>query len=791
MLDAFVQDVRYAARALGRRPTFTAVAVLTLALGIGANAAVFSAVRGILLAPLPYAEPERLAAVWPEHFFSSAELLYLQEHGRAMRRVEAFSPGWSVALAGGCGASSDCEPRQLLGARTSTGFFDLLGVRPVLGRAFVPDESRPGNDRVALISHALWRARFGGDRDVVGRAVRLDGQSGTIVGVMPAGFEFEHPGVDVWMPLVVDPASPFYTGGVALAVARLAPGATPASAAAELRTLVRPMREALGYAADYGQGADVAPLADSLVGGVRAPLLVLLGAVGFIVLIAAANVGNLLLVRATERRREIAVRVALGASPAAVARGLVAESLVLSAAGGAADTPRLDGVALDPAVVGVTAAIVVLTGLLFGLAPALLAARTDPQGALRARSGDGGGGSGAGQRVRDALVVAEVALALVLTLGAGLMVRTLHNLARVDPGFRIGGLLTVQLQPATQRTAGEAGRRRYYAEVLERVSRVPGVSAAGAIHHLPLTGYSWNADIEVEGRPLARGESAPRAAWRLIGGDYFRAMGIPLREGRAFDARDDTASAPVAIVSERFARRFWPDESAVGKRFTAGNATRRGPVTIVGVVGDVRHLALEQAPEPELYRPIGQQLAGAMTLTIRVEDAAGDPLAVAGLVREAVRAVDPDVPFANVRTLEAVVAASIARSRLVAMLLLAFAAVGVALGAIGVYGVIAFAVGQRAREIGIRIALGARAPAVVGLVMSRALRYGLAGTALGLAAALGLARALQGLVFGIAVHDPATFISLSALLLAVVAAASLVPARRAARVDPMTVIRES
>ena len=791
MLESLWQDLRIAARSLRQRPVFAATALLTLALGIGANTAVFSTVHGIVLRPLPYDRPDQLVGLWPGHFFSNAEMLFLQERSRSLERMELFSPGWSIVLTG------EGEPAELVGARTSAGLFETLGARPALGRSFTAEDTRTGLSNVAMLSDELWRTRFGSDRAIVGRRIVLDGAPHTVVGVMPPEFRFYRNDVQIWTPMVIDPAAWFHRGGTSIGIGRLAPGATSATVLAELRTLVDPIREAFQYGADYGDGLAVVSLHEMLVGDVRRTLLILFGAVGFIVLIAAANVGNLLLVRAAERRREIAVRVALGAGRARIVRQFLVESLMLGVLGGAlglalawlgvgalrellpADTPRLTEVRMDLTVLAVCCGVSILTSVLFGLAPALLAARTDPQGALRARTGAAGR---TGERIRGSLVAAEVCLAFMLVVGAGLMIRTLWNLGKVDPGFRSENVLTFSLQ----KSGREGPRRRYYIDVADRIRQIPDVGHVGAIHHLPLSGFSWYSDLEIEGRTAATDAALPRAGWRIILGDYFAAMGIPLLEGRSFDLRDDTASTPVAIVSRSFATRFWPTESAIGKRFTAGNATLRRPVTVVGVVGDVRHEALTGDPAVELYRPATQQLAGAMQFTVRTS---GDPLASASTVRQAVRAIDPNVPIANLRSLDTVIADSVAGPRIIMTLLMTFALVGVALGAVGVFGVVAFAASQRAHEVGIRIAIGATSASIARLIVWAGVRYAIIGLAIGLMAAFALSSVMQGLLFGVAATDPLTYATLAGLLLGVVIVATLIPAMRAARLSPMTVLR--
>ncbi|HEU4628588.1 MAG TPA: ABC transporter permease [Gemmatimonadaceae bacterium] len=790
--EAIRSDLRLAVRGLARRPGFTVVVLLTLALGIGANTAIFSVVHGVLLRPLPYAAPERLVALWPDHFVSNAELLYLRERMHTAERVETYSPGWSVALTGAG------EPAQLPGARVSTGFFDALGVPPLLGRTFRPADARPSTSDVVVLSHALWRTRFGADPTIVGRRILLDGTPETVVGVMPPGFWYRDNDVRLWQPIVVDSSAAYHRESSALAIARLRPGATPATALAELRALVAPMREALAYDADYGRDVDVVTLRDALVGSVRTPLLVLLGAVACIVLIAVANVGNLLLVRGAERRREMAVRMALGAGRARLVRQLLVESVVLAAAGGAlgvalgvagvpllrallpADLPRVQGVGASAVVLAASAGVTLLAGLLVGLVPAWLAARSEPQGALRGRTDDGS--AVAGRRLRAGLVVGEVALAFTLTVGAGLMVRTLWNLSQVDPGFQSERRLTFSVAPS----GGTAKRRQYVRDLEARLRALPGVRAVGATNHLPLTGYSWSADLAVDGQPLAAGAVPPRAAWRIVTEDYFRAMGIALRAGRAFTPADDADAPPVVIVNERLARQLWPGERALGKRLQAGFATMQQMATVVGVVGDVRHDGLTAAPPAELYVPLTQRMAGPMHLVVRTE---GDPLARAADVRAAARTVDADVPLAELRTLDALVATSVAEPRLVMVLLLLFGALGLALGAVGVYGVVSYTVGQRTREIGVRMALGAEWRAIVRLVMGSGARYAVAGVGLGLAATLALSRAVQGLVYGVTVTDPATYAALALLLVGIVLLASWLPARRAARVDPTVVLR--
>jgi predicted permease len=450
-----------------------------------------------------------------------------------------------------------------------------------------------------------------------------------------------------------------------------------------------------------------------------------------------------------------------------------------------ADTPRLTSITLDGTVLAVCATLAILIGIAFGLAPALLASRGDAQDALRGARGVAG--RAGGERTRGALVVAEVALTLVLVIGAGLMMRTLWSLSHVDAGFRADGVLTLRVQPSGERYNTNATRVRYVQTLLERLAALPGVQSTGMIHHLPLAGYAWYANIDLEGRVRAPNEAPLRSGWRVIEGDYFKTMGIPLVRGRVFSASDTREATPVVIVNEAFARVAWPGEDPLGKRFTAGNATRgTSAVTVVGVVGDVRHVALDARPEPELYRPHAQTPMGAVTLTLRVS---GDPLAVAGLARQTVNTIDADVPISDVRSMDQVMSQSVARPRLIMSLLLVFAGVGVILGAVGVYGVIAYAVGERRGEIGVRIALGAEPGRVAGAVLAQGMRYAAVGVAIGLAGSLAVTRVMRTLVFGVSTTDPLTFVGLSLFLVAVAAVASYLPARQAARTDPMVALR--
>jgi predicted permease len=795
-LEGLWQDARYAIRSLRKSPGFAAVALLTFALGIGANTAVFSVVSGILLRPLPYADPDRLAAIWPTKTISNAELVHLQHNAKSFASVAAFSPGWGVALAG------SGQPAQLDAARISTNFFRTLGVHPALGRDFADGETSPGQWNVIILSHALWLSQFGGDASVIGRLVQLDGTPSRIVGVMPAGFEAIQSGVDAWLPLQIDPSSPFYTGQTAIGLGRLAIGATLAAANAELTSFVPQMRAAFNYSEEYGRNGTVISLHERLVGNVRQSLLVLLGAVAFVLLIAGANLGNLMLVSAIGRRRELAVRRALGASRAQVARQLLVHSVIVAIAGGVLGTavgvlgvkglkailpptlPMLSAVSVDWRVLLVSTVVTLSVGIIFGIAPALLATRVDPEGALRVSGA--GSTNRAGAATRQTLVVVEIAMAMVLVVGAGLMTESLWRLSRVDLGFKPDAVLSFRLQPTGGGVRSVAQSAVYFDEMIQRIAALPGVVKVGAVQHLPLSGFNWNGNLDIERSPIAATAEHPRVVWRSVAGDYFGAMSIPLLRGRTFSPSDTRQAPPVVVITEAMAKHFWPGRDPIGERIRLGNGSRNEMATIIGTVGSVRYLSPSAPPGDEVYRPNSQQGLGFMHFVVRTN---GDPLALAPDVRAAIHALDATVPVAEVRSMGELFTASTATPRTIALLLLAFAGVGLALGAVGIYGVISYAVTQRTRELGIRVALGAIEGRIVSMVLGDGIRMAAIGIVLGGLAASVAARSLRTLVFGVATTDTATYVGVAVVLTIVALAASYIPARRASRVDPLIALR--
>jgi predicted permease len=799
--DALVQDVRYALRMLRHAPGFALVAVLTLALGIGATTAIFSVVRGVLMRPLPFAQPERLVRMWqanPSQGVARGEVspLDFADWKARQRSFEDMGTWWYVEGMSGMNLSGDGEPQRLPAAHVNDGFFSTLGVAPVLGRALLPGEHQPGHNAVAVISHGLWQRRFGGDRAILGRTLTLDGLPTTVVGVMPPGFSFPSERVDLWVSdsLISESGIPRQRQvrwqGV---VARLKPGVSLETARTEMNGVARQLAEEYPATNVQTNAVTVVPLHEAVTGDVRSGLMVLLGAVGFLLLIACVNVANLMLTRATARERELAVRAALGAGPGRLMGQLLTESLVLALLGGAfglllavwgtelllafsvKQLPRLHEVRVDGAVLGFAMGATLFTGVLFGLLPALRAGSPRLAPVLKAAGRGTAGGGGA--RLRGALVVTEVALAVVLMAGAGLAVRSLMSLLSVEPGFRAEGAVVVSF------SSSPAGRpaRQYLAEVLERVREVPGVQVAGTTRNLPLEGSGEPAPLLLPGQSLASDADAPRVNYLFVSNDYFRAMGIPLLRGRAFTTLD-REGPPAMMVNDAFVRRFFPGEDVVGKAIQWGD----GAASIVGVVGDVRQESLSEPAPPLVYVHVLQQSRSSVNLVVRGE---GAPMQLAAAVRQAIWSVNPNQTITRITTLEEVVGGSVARPRLIAALLGLFAVLALVLGAVGIYGVLAYTVGQRQREIGVRLALGARPAEVLGMVLRNGMRLAGLGVALGVAGALVLSRVMSSILFGVAPHDPLTFGVVAVVLLGVALVACLVPARRAMRVDPAVSLR--
>lgn len=806
------QDVRYAVRMLLKKPGFTAVVIITLALSIGANTAIFSVVSAVLLRPLPYADPEQLVMIWMRGAddpsgripASYPDVLDYKSQSRSFSHIAAYTIG-STTLAG----NGDHEPELLRGARVTADLFPVLNAEPSIGRAFSAQEDQTGAAPVVVISHGLWQRRFGANPSIVGRQVTLNGMSTTVLGVMPPDFKF--PGwtdeqFEFLMPLnsaasltkmLSTRAAQFLS-----VIARLKPGVTREQAAAEVSAIAQRLEQAYPET-NTNRKARLVSLQEDIVGDIRPALLVLLGAVGLVLLIACANVGNLLLARASSRNREIAVRTALGASRTRVVRQLLTESLLLAALGGAlglllagwgidllmtaapADLPRLTEVNLDVGVLGFTLVVAVLTGVAFGLAPALQASKLNLNESLK--EGGRSGGEGARRNhVRSLLVISEVALSLVLLVGAGLLIKSFWQLLQTDPGYRTDRVLTTGIPAPRTKYPEPSQVATFYQEVLRHIEALPGTTAAGYVSLLPLGGNDiWNS-FEIEGRPPSAPGSRTEARSQVASPNYFDTINIPVLRGRVFTERDANNMPPVIVVNETFARRYFPGEDPVGKRlvFSGDNPVRR---EIVGVVGDVRHQGLDKEASPEYYLSYLQSPNYNLKLVVR--SASADPGDLASAVRGVIREVDKDQLVGEMKTMETLVAESVAPRRFNMTLLGVFATVALVLASIGIFGVISYSVTQRTREIGIRMALGAQKGDVLRIVIKQGMTLALVGVMLGLLGAFALTRVMSSLLYGISATDPLTFTTVALLLTTTALLACYIPARRATKVDPLVALR--
>ena len=802
IMDELRQDLTYAIRALRSARGFTIVTLLTVAVGIGANTAIFSVVRGVLLQPLPFPQAEQLDRIWSRGTATGMERVPLSEPDfrdlrAAARSYQSMGAFWFVEGNSGIALTGLGRPEQLSAAYVTDGFFETLGARALLGRVTRPQEHVVGNDHVVVLSHGYWQRRFASDPAVIGRALVLDGVPHTVVGIMPPDVTFPAERLDLWVPLSRIPEDGIprlRTVRFLGVIGRRAAGVTPQRAAGELTAIER--RLAAQYPADDAEwkSATTASLRDATLGEVRRPLVVLLAAVGFLLLMTCANVAGLLLARATTRERELAVRAALGAGRGRIVRQLVTESLLLSVTGGAlgvllavggvrallrlgaSELPRIGNVQVDAAVLLFALGVSLVCGLLFGLAPALRAASVNLRDGLH--SSGRGHTSASGQRVRASLVVAQVAVALVLAIGAGLATRSVARLLQVDPGYRPDHLLAVTFSIDGDRHPGEQ-RDAFYLGILDRVRALPGVVAAGAAKDLPLRGAGEPYEFSVPG---FASQEVQRADWLMVSPDYFRALGIPFRAGRDFTTSDRRGTPYVVVVSDAFAKRYWPGERAIGRTVRLFGTD----ASVIGVVGDVRQRSLAEEPVPMAYLSSLQVGRSKVSLAVRTR---GEPLRLAGAVREAIWSLDRDQPITSVTTLDDVVNQTIARPRLVAALLALFGAMGLALGALGLHGVLAYAVSQRRQEIGVRVALGATPRAVLGLVLRQGLALALLGIAIGVGAALAMTRYMQSLLYGVGATDPGTFAGVTLALLLVALVATLLPARRALRIAPMVAMR--
>jgi len=819
-MESWIQDLKHATRVLLRRPGFSSVAVATLAVAIGANVAIFSVVHAVLLRPLPFPDPDRLVWVWeksPQRGIprrAVTPVAYAAYRGRSDVFTDlGASSDWMFSLTGAG------EPESIIGYRFSGNFFAILGVPARLGRTLGPEDARPGHDHVVVLADSLWRRRFQADPGVIGRAITLDDESYTVIGVMPPAFA--HPArTEMWTPLVLEgaPATNARSRFIRM-IGRLKPGVKCEQAS----SAVAGVAASLAGADAENQGgwsADASPIASRYTGDIKPALLVLLGAVGFVLLIAAANIGNLLLARAADRGREVAIRASLGAGRGRLVRQFLVESVLLAAIGGAGGValafwgvdlltglfpstianiaiPRLDQIHIDGPVLAFALVLSLVTGIAFGLAPALHASRAALSEALR-ESGTRTTEARAHRRFRSALVVSEVALALVLTTGAALMIRSFAQLQGGNLGFEPTGVSTARLLlPARPSASGGTEpryrapekRRAFFEHVMARLRATPGVEAAGATTYLPLSGWSGEQGFEIEGRPAASPTEAPAAMAQSVNEDYFRAMRIPLRKGRGIAAADVATSPAVVVVNETTARRYWAGEDPVGRRIGWRVGGPQSPIVwreVVGVVSDIRHHGLAEPPEPELYVPYAQSPSPLICLAVRMSGRQSLP---AQAIEQAVWSFDRDQPVLAVMSLEQLAAEAVTLRRVSTLLLGFFAAVAVFLAGLGLYGVMAHAVTRRTHEIGIRMAIGARASDVLAMIVGRGVGLAALGAAFGLVASLGLTRLLSSLLYGVSPTDPVSFAAVAVFLLAVAALATYIPARRAARVDPAEALR--
>jgi putative ABC transport system permease protein len=802
-MESIVRDVRYALRTLSKSSLFTFTVIATLAVGIGANTAIFSFVDVLLLRPLPYGSPDRLVAIWEDfssaggpaqEWFTPPDFADLRDQTRSLDAVSLYN-GWAPNLTG------SGEPERMAGAIVSANYFSLLGVAPAVGRAFSAQDAE-GDGRVVVLSDALWQRRFGGERGVLGTTISLNGEPFTVVGVMPPSFRPPLLPADLWRPAIPTTFSAGCSRGcyVMRVLGRIAPDATLERARADLGSIATGIRERFP-SEKAGFALAVVPLAKQLSGPIRPALLVLLGAVGLLLLIACVNIANLLLARAGAREREVALRLAIGAGRGAIVRQLLTESVALGLLGGTAGvvfaywgidilramsppgTPRIDEVAVDGRILGFALLLSVGTGLVFGLVPALHLSRPNLSKTLR----EGGPrASGTRRRVRSALVVSELAITLTLLAGAGLLMKSFLRLQAVDPGYAQKNVLTVNLLLPRTSYPDVPQFAQFYEGLIGRLRQRPGVVSIGATTILPLSGNNTDLSFVIENRPLPSDRTDAPVAWfRQVTEDYFAAIGMRIVQGRGFTDRDRGDAPPVVVINETMARRYWPNEDPIGKRINDGGQDDPW-VTIVGIVADSRHNGLDQAPLVEMYFPYRQRPARAMVLVLRT---ANDPMALVPAVREEVRTADAQLPLGGIATMEELVSQAVALPRLYLSFFGFFATVALMLACIGIYGVTAHGVAQRTQEIGIRMALGAQSADVVRMVVRQAMVLVASGLVLGLGIALALSDALTTLLFDLSPTDPSTYALIAVTLALVAFLATWIPARRVARVDPIVTLR--
>lgn len=805
-MQFFWQDLRYGFRTLLRNPGFCAVAILALALGIGPNTAIFTMVNAVLLKPLPVPEPNRVVMIWGTLLKSGFDQMPVSAADYLEWKKQAHSfDQMSAAFAipeFGLNVSGAGDPERVSAALASKEFLPALGIKPIVGRNFLPEEDRPGGPPAVLISHALWQRRFHSDPAAIGRNLTVDGIPRTVVGVVPHELG-EMVAADLWLPTAINPNNPERQNHQFGIVARLKPSVTVAEARAEMAVIARRLESAYP-ATNTGWGVTLFPMAEMFTGRIRPVLLILLGAVGLLLLIACANLANLLLARAATREKEIAIRGALGAGRLRLIRQLLTESLVLALAGGALGLvlaawgvrllrsvvpdmfPMLQHMSVDVPVLAFTFGISILTGLLFGLVPAWRSSHTDLNTTLKEAAGrsESAGGS---HRIRSFLLAGEVALAVLLSVSAGLLLRSFVRVTEVNPGVRTANILTMNLSLPEVKYDTPQKRATFYKDLIERVDTLPGVRSAGAVVFLPLrvsilSFRIWVNSFTIEGRPPVPQDKQPLADYRPATPGYFNTMGIALRQGRLFDQHDDLDAKRVVLVNEAMVRKHFPHENPLGQRIVMGK-----PMEIVGVVADAKLYGLDAPVEPAVYVPHAQHSGdSSMAVVVRTE---GDPTVVAAAVRREILKLDPEQPISNVRSMEQVLSDSLMLRRVAMLLLTVFASLALTLATVGIYGLTAYSVSRRTHEIGLRVALGASQSQILRMVVGRGLVTSLIGAAIGVAAAFELTRGLSGMLYGVTATDPPVFAGVPLLLIAVSVLASYVPARKATRIDPLVALR--
>jgi putative ABC transport system permease protein len=813
MLATMISDLRYALRGHSRQPGLAAIAILTLALGIGASTAIFSVVNGVLLRPLPYPNSQQIISINVNSGIGSSEGFYdlsEPEYLDFATRVSSFAE-----VAGYSGTEitmgDSLSTRRIRIMRTTANLFPLLGVNPLVGRTFSVEEDLPDVPRVVVLSHGMWQTEFGGDPDIVGRSMIVADRPVTIIGVMPAEFEFPRPGVDAYTQLQIDRENPWERNNHYLpTIARLTPGATLDQARSEISVLAaRSTEEYPEYYPNTGYRVQLRSFQDSIVGRVKTPLFVLLAAVGFVLLTTCVNVANLLLARGEARKREIAIRAAIGASGGRVTRQLLTESFLLAALGGVAGlavaflgvdallaiapsaVPRLDEIGIDGTVLGFSLVVAIATGLVFGVIPALHATRQDVQEALK-EGGGARGGARSGSALRRTLVATQVMLAVVLATGSGLMLRSVVNMYNVDMGFETENILTFRINPSSNKYDTQEKRVALYTQLFDRMGAFPGVTAVAAAHSIPMTGWNNNWSIIIEGRPVANVGEAPADLVQRVTPEYFEALGMTLVRGRLFTHQDDAGSPPVVVISEAMAQKHWPGEDAIGKRMKVFMPDWPW-IEVIGIVKDVLHGGPALGPLPRWYVPHAQAYVSAyaspLATTIAVRSDS-DPTPLMRPIRDLMAEFDGSIPISNVRTMDQILDGSVGGQRFVMTLLTVFGLLALLLAAVGVYGVISYAVSQRTHEIGLRMALGAKGSNVLTQIMREGLILSLVGVGVGLVGSFALSRVFESMVFGITPTDPVTYGGVVIVLVVAAAGASLLPAWRASRVSPMVALRD-